>query len=114
MFVYTNIIDYHYNLLNGQYTCIEAVVYYIQKIKENQKLNAFVEIFEDESLELALKLDNERRLGGKIGKLHGVVISIKDVISYKRHDLSASSKILNNFTATYDATVVSKLINEEP
>jgi aspartyl-tRNA(Asn)/glutamyl-tRNA(Gln) amidotransferase subunit A len=48
-----------------------------------------------------------------LGKLHGVVVSIKDVICYKNHQVSAASKILNNFTSIYSATAVEKLIAED-
>ena len=47
------------------------------------------------------------------GKLHGVVIGIKDVIAYKDHPLSASSKILKGFTSIYSATAVKRLLAEE-
>ncbi len=58
-------------------------------------------------------MDEKRRSGDALGKLHGVVIALKDVISYKAHKLSAGSKILENFTAIYDATVVEKLLAED-
>jgi aspartyl-tRNA(Asn)/glutamyl-tRNA(Gln) amidotransferase subunit A len=43
---------------------------------------------------------------------HGVVVGLKDVISYKGHHLSAASHILENFTAIYNATAVDKLLSE--
>ena len=48
-----------------------------------------------------------------MGKLHGVVVGIKDVIAYKDHPLSASSDILKGFTSFYSATAVEKLLAEE-
>ena len=48
-----------------------------------------------------------------MGKLHGVVIGIKDVIAYKDHPLTASSGILKGFTSLYSATAVEKLLAEE-
>ncbi len=44
--------------------------------------------------------------------MHGVVVGLKDVISYKNHKLSASSKILENYTSIYNASVVEKLLAE--
>ncbi|CAF5141917.1 unnamed protein product, partial [Rotaria sp. Silwood1] len=44
--------------------------------------------------------------------LHGVVVSIKDVICYKGHQVTAASKILENYTAVYNATAVEKLLQE--
>ncbi|MEP7278197.1 MAG: Asp-tRNA(Asn)/Glu-tRNA(Gln) amidotransferase subunit GatA, partial [Bacteroidota bacterium] len=54
------------------------------------------------------------RLAGKpVGKLHGVVVAIKDVICYKGHAVTAASHILQGFTATYNATAVQKLLDAQ-
>jgi len=47
-----------------------------------------------------------------VGKLHGVVIGIKDVLCYKDHQVSAASHILENYTAIYSATAIEKLLAE--
>jgi aspartyl-tRNA(Asn)/glutamyl-tRNA(Gln) amidotransferase subunit A len=44
--------------------------------------------------------------------MHGVVVAIKDVICYKGHQVTAASRILENFTSIYNATVVEKLLAE--
>ena len=41
------------------------------------------------------------------------MFGIKDVIAYKDHPLSASSKILKGFSSIYSATAVKKLLAEE-
>ncbi len=112
MFSYNSIQNYHTSLLNGQITCVEAVQHYLQKISASAHLNVWLEVFADEALEKALQLDLSREAGEQIGKLHGVVIGIKDVICYKDHKLSASSKILTNFTSVYNATVTQKILDE--
>ncbi len=90
--------------------CVLAVQHYLQQIQAKQHLNAFLEVFETEALAQAAQLDTDRRQGKPLGKLHGVVVAIKDVIAYKQHHLSASSKILESFTSVYNATAVEKLI----
>ena len=55
----------------------------------------------------------KRNAGEQTGKLHGVIVGLKDVISYKDHKLSAGSRILENFQAVYNATVVQKLLEED-
>jgi len=45
--------------------------------------------------------------------MHGVIIAIKDVISYKNHPLSASSNILKGFKPVYNATAVERLLEED-
>ena len=62
---------------------------------------------------LASQLDEKRPSGKQTGKLHGVVISIKDVICYKDHPVTAASKILDNFDSIYNATAVERLLDEE-
>lgn len=65
------------------------------KIKDKE-IHAFLEVFDD------------AKVLGK-GVLTGKTLAIKDNILYEGHQASAASKILENFTAPYDATVISKL-----
>ena len=48
-----------------------------------------------------------------MGRLHGVVIGLKDVIAYKDHPLTAASRILDSYISLYNATVVDKMLAEE-
>lgn len=67
-------------------------------------------MFEADAIARAEMLDKQISEGKTPGKLHGVVVGLKDVINYKGHQLSAASKILENYTAIYNATVVDKLL----
>jgi aspartyl-tRNA(Asn)/glutamyl-tRNA(Gln) amidotransferase subunit A len=111
LFSYTTIKDYHTALQNGQTTCVEAVRCYLEAIRNKQHLNAFLEVYEAEALERAAALDLQRNGSAELSPLHGVVVGLKDVISYKGHHLSAASHILENFTAVYNATAVDKLLS---
>ncbi|HKC34480.1 MAG TPA: Asp-tRNA(Asn)/Glu-tRNA(Gln) amidotransferase subunit GatA [Chitinophagaceae bacterium] len=113
MFEYTSIDQYHLALTQGKTSCTEAVRHYLSEIEKNKQLNAFVHVFTDEALQKAAELDKKRKTGNVIGKLHGVVIAIKDIICYKDHPLTAASAILKNFTSIYSATAVEKLLQEE-
>ena len=113
MFLYKTIPDYHERLHAGDTTCLEAVEYYLGKISETKRLNAFVEVYARESIERAISLDEKRKNGQPCGKLHGVVIAIKDIICYKDHKISAASAILKNFVSLYNSTAVENLLNEE-
>ena len=110
MFCFTDIQTYHGQLKTGATTCAQAVQFYLEQIKSQQDLNAYLEIFADEALTRANALDAQRVEGKPMGPLHGVVVGIKDVISYKGHALSAASKMLENYTAVYSATAVERLI----
>ena len=100
------------DLASGNITLPELVIGYLEQIEKNKKLNAFLEVFAEEaktkSIEIAEKLAK-----GSAGKLAGLVIGIKDNICYKKHKISASSKILENFESVYSATVVERLIAED-
>ncbi len=111
MFSFSSIKDYHSNLLNGTTTCVEAVQFYIDAISSKKHLNAFLEVYAEAALQYAAGLDAERAAGKPLEPLHGVVVGLKDVICYKGHKVSASSKIINNFTSIYNATATEKLLN---
>lgn len=99
-------------LIAGKTTCREIVLWHLSKIRENKHLNTFLSVFEEESLEAA-DITDEKIRSGKAGKLAGLVVGLKDVISYSNHPLQASSKILDGFTAQFNATVVERLIDED-
>lgn len=112
MFQYSSIEQYHAQLKEGNVTCLQAVQHYLARIDATKHLNAFIEVFADEALEKAALLDAERKAGKSTGKLHGVIIGLKDVICYKGHRISAASHILKNFTSVYSATAVERLLAE--
>lgn len=113
MFEYSSIEQYHAQLQEGSITCLQVVEYYLRRISDTSRLNAFIEVYTDEALLRARELDKKRKAGQIPGKLHGVVIAIKDVICHKDHQLSASSKILQGFISVYSATAVERLMAED-
>jgi len=99
-------------LLSGEATVEGLVKGYLQQIKNNARLNVFNEVFEQEALATAKRIDS--RIGTKeLGKLAGMVIAIKDNICYKGHKVTASSRILKDFTSVYSATIVERLLAED-
>jgi aspartyl-tRNA(Asn)/glutamyl-tRNA(Gln) amidotransferase subunit A len=108
-----SIAAYHRSLGDQPDGCSQAVAHYLARIEAHRHLNAFLEVYADEAMSRAKALDEKRRSGQVPGKLHGVVIALKDVISYKGHTLSAGSKMLEGYASVYDATVVGKLLAED-
>jgi aspartyl-tRNA(Asn)/glutamyl-tRNA(Gln) amidotransferase subunit A len=108
LFAYSSIEEYHTQLKEGSTTCLEAVEYYLSRIEASKNLNAFIHVYAEEARQRAKALDQQ----SPGGKLHGVVIGLKDVIAYKDHPLSAASSILNNFISIFSATVVERLLAE--
>ena len=112
MFRFNTIKDYHAALIAGQTSCIQAVDFYLNQINQHQHLNSFLEVFSEEAKLRAHQLDAMRANEKPLGKLHGVVVGIKDVLCYDGHHVSAASKILENYTAVYSATAIQHLIDE--
>ncbi|MEO5910588.1 MAG: Asp-tRNA(Asn)/Glu-tRNA(Gln) amidotransferase subunit GatA [Pelobium sp.] len=100
------------DLKSGNITVKDLIAYYTQRIKDYAHLNTFLEIFEEEALARAV-LIQEKIDNGTAGKLAGMIIGLKDNISYKNHKMSASSKILDGYTAVYSATVVERILAED-
>lgn len=100
------------DLDSGKVTCAEIVNYYIGNIIKGKHLNAFLSVFEDEARAKAAEVDAKLK-SGKAGRLAGMVIAAKDVLSIKGKRLTCSSKILENFEALYTATAIERLENED-
>jgi aspartyl-tRNA(Asn)/glutamyl-tRNA(Gln) amidotransferase subunit A len=99
-------------LSENKLSCVELVTYYLQNIEAKKHLNAFLQVYRDEAL-AAAKLVDEKLKSGKAGRLAGMVIGIKDVISHQGHGLQAASQILTGFQAQFNATVVERLLKED-
>jgi len=92
----------------GEITSVELTSLYLKNIEEkNKELNAYLEVFDD-CIEQAQKAD-EMIKSGKGTKMTGIPIAVKDNILIKGKKCSAGSKILENYTASYDAYVIRKL-----
>ena len=109
---YTSFDQVQEALKTNKITVSELVDQYLETIKRHSHLNAFLEVFESEAKEWALLVDEKRR-NGSAGKLAGMVIAIKDVLCYKNHSSTASSKILSGYTSLYTATCIQRLIDED-
>jgi aspartyl-tRNA(Asn)/glutamyl-tRNA(Gln) amidotransferase subunit A len=105
--------QYQKQLASDNNGCEHALKYFLKKIEASKHLNAFIEVYTEESTQRAKALDIKRNNGDPLGKLHGVVVAIKDVICNKGHKISAASNILKEFTSVYSSTAVEKLLAED-
>ena len=87
----------------------ERVTAFLHKIEETSDLNAFTQIFNDAALLQAENIKNKIQNKQETGKLCGVVIAVKDNINIKNHTTTCASRILQNYTAPFDATVIRRL-----
>src|SRR6187551_327402 len=99
-------------ITSGQLTCGQLVSQYLENINEQKDLNVFITVFDKQAIERAREID-EKIKSGNAGKLAGMVVSVKDVISVEDSLLTCGSKILSNFETLYNATVIDRLLKED-
>ncbi len=104
--------DIQEELKEGRLTCEAIVAHYLKRINARPELNAFVEVYQEDALERARQVD-DRLKSGTAGRLAGLVVGIKDVISHKGYGLQAGSKILTGYRSPYSATVVQRILEED-
>lgn len=98
----------HSQLVNGDFTVADLVNAYLAVITEkNTNINAYLEVYAD-VLDQAAKA--QAMFVNKTATLMtGIPVALKDNMLVDGHIASAGSKILENYTATYDAFVVKQL-----
>ncbi len=109
---YTGYTQHRKRLEEKDTTCAEELRGFLTRIESRKSLNAFLEVFEAEALERADAID-KKIANGTAGKLAGMIIAVKDNISYKGHKVSNSSKILEGFESIYSATAIERLLAED-
>jgi aspartyl-tRNA(Asn)/glutamyl-tRNA(Gln) amidotransferase subunit A len=104
------ILEAHQGLKKKEFSVTELIRSCLEQIKkENKKINAFITVLEKQAIEAAKKNDQKIRQGESISYLTGIPLAIKDNILIEDIRCTAGSKILENYIATYDATVIKKL-----
>ena len=97
-------------LKKREFSAVELCKAYLEEIKQkNKKIFAFLDITEDLALEGAKEVDSLIKADKKFPLLAGIPSAIKDIILIEGVKCTAASKILENFVAPYDATVIKKL-----
>ena len=100
-------------LLNaGKISSVELCNACLQQLDESDPvIQAFLAVDRDHVKAAALESDQRRAAGKPLSPYDGIPIGIKDCISVKDERCSCASRILENFKAVYDATVIVKLRN---
>jgi aspartyl-tRNA(Asn)/glutamyl-tRNA(Gln) amidotransferase subunit A len=97
-------------LANGEFSSVELTQAYLHQIaQENSDLNAYVTVCEELALSQARAAD-EARSQGNAGPLTGIPIAHKDLFCTQGIRTACGSKMLDNFIAPYNATVVENFI----
>ena len=87
----------------------ELTQLYIERCnKHNNSLNCFITITEEEALKKARRAD-KKRASGDYNLLTGIPIAQKDIFCTNGTRTTCGSKMLDNFVAPYDATLIKKM-----
>ena len=96
----------------GKLSAEENISNFINKIrKEDEKINAVLHI--NENAVQQAKLVDAKIAKGKQGKLAGIGFVVKSNINVLGMICNCASKTLENYKATYNATVIEKLLRED-
>src|SRR5690349_10363535 len=92
-----------------QFSSVEATKHFLARIdKHNKALNAFITVTAEQALADAAQADRDLA-SGKGGALTGIPLAHKDIFCTDGVLTTCASRMLSNFVAPYDATVVARL-----
>ncbi|HON93020.1 MAG: Asp-tRNA(Asn)/Glu-tRNA(Gln) amidotransferase subunit GatA [Phycisphaerae bacterium] len=95
----------------GQISSMEATRAMLDRIDRlDPTVGAYLAVFRDRALEAAQAVDRRIASGEKVGALAGVPVAVKDVLCTRFGATTCGSRMLENFHAPYDATVIRKLL----
>jgi len=94
-------------LRDKEYSSVELTQAYLDRIKKYQDLNCFISVAENFALEQA-KLADTQLVSADAGLLTGIPIAQKDIFCTQGVKTTCGSKMLDNFIAPYNATVIEK------
>jgi len=99
----------HEGLKNGEFTSVELTTAFLNRIKEKDpEIKAYISITPELAMKQAERADQMIR-EGEMSVLTGIPCAIKDNILIKGIKCTAGSQFLENYIATYNATVIEKL-----
>jgi len=106
-------LDYIQQVQNGDISAEDFMSETLDRIKKvDDTLHAFLSV-NDDAIEQAKTIDKKIKSGDKVGACYGMPISIKDNMCIKGSKTTCASKMLENFVAPYDATVITKLKQQD-
>jgi aspartyl-tRNA(Asn)/glutamyl-tRNA(Gln) amidotransferase subunit A len=97
-------------LRSGEFSSVELTKAFLDRIKQHDSLNAYITVTEDLALQEA-KAADERLAKGAAELLTGIPVAQKDIFCTEGVKTTCGSKMLDNFIAPYNATVVEKFNN---
>jgi aspartyl-tRNA(Asn)/glutamyl-tRNA(Gln) amidotransferase subunit A len=108
--LYLSIQEAYSGLRSGLVTPTELLSETLEQIEARDgQIQAFVTLLREEAFKEAEKAEHEQRTGLFRSPLHGIPLAIKDLVAVKHARMTAGSKVLADYIAPEDATVVEQL-----
>ncbi len=105
-----NIEQFGRRLRGGKLTAVGVTEECLRRIAaDNPRLNAFIRVLADDALRQARAADKELAAGHDRGPLHGVPISVKDLLDMRGVPTTAASRVREGHVASRDATAIAHL-----
>jgi aspartyl-tRNA(Asn)/glutamyl-tRNA(Gln) amidotransferase subunit A len=106
----TTLFELRAQFIAGEYTPEQAVTAALDTIKNHDgEIHAFLDVYQDALEEAKRATAQYKEEGAQAPKLLGMPIAVKNNILVKGKKATGASKILENYTAVYDATIVQRL-----
>ncbi len=100
----------HEQLREGSVTSSEITESVFSRIEEvEERVHSYLTLTREQAMEAAERADERYRMGDSLGALDGIPVGVKDIFLTEGIRTTAGSKILDNFTAPYDGTVISRI-----
>jgi len=100
----------HQGLIKKEFSALELCKTYLEKIqKKDKEISAYLAVSKESALSQAKKIDEMISNSKELPILAGIPFAVKDNILVEGIKCTAGSKILENYIAPYDATVIKKL-----
>jgi aspartyl-tRNA(Asn)/glutamyl-tRNA(Gln) amidotransferase subunit A len=104
--------DLHNKLVNKEITSVQLTEKYFAEIeKKDAEIGAYLTLTKKLAMQQAEFVDAKIANGEEISLLEGIPAAIKDNLQVDGVRMTAGSKILDNYIAPYDATVITRLKN---
>lgn len=97
-------------LRSGEFSSVELTSAFLDRIKQHSELNAYITVTEEQALQEA-KAADAKLAKGEAELLTGIPVAQKDIFCTEGVKTTCGSKMLDNFIAPYNATVVDKFNN---
>ncbi|HVR84837.1 MAG TPA: Asp-tRNA(Asn)/Glu-tRNA(Gln) amidotransferase subunit GatA, partial [Planctomycetota bacterium] len=110
----TDAVSIRQDILTRKTTATQVAERFLSRLAAiDPKVRAFLSVNKDAALAQAKKVDEKLARGEKAGLLAGIPVAVKDNLCTIDAPTTCGSKILENYRAPYDATVVRRLREED-